>query len=232
MNLNLLKVLHKTLITLVTVQFLFWLIVTAIILTSPVDLQYGHHLLQTNSPSSSPPTRIDKLKKWINERPLYDNFSVRSFDSSNEKILKVTNGDENLYLSSLNLKPQPSISAEQADALAKAAIADHESVTNITFITGKNKPNDIISSLLPAWRVDFDNSLKLRVYINPYTREAVTARTKYWYWLAPVISSTLNISKSDSDLINPLHLFILTLALLLLVSYIRLSIEVPPTRYE
>jgi len=217
-NFTILKALHRVLSYFVFAQLTLWVFFTAIIISTPLDLKYGTHLYPQQP--SEKHLNADTLKPWINNNQIYDNFSIAVSSLFGQRIWSITNGDRHTYLRGDTLAPQQSISNITAQNIARSIMPNCR-VTQTTFITKKDQPDDIAYYLLPAWRVDFDDDLATRLYIHPYTGAVLTARTKYWYWLTSTLPPLLDNPQQATGF-SLLHLFIISLVGLLLTSFLRI----------
>ncbi len=169
--------LHKWLMLFLGIQFLIWSISGAFMVI--LDIHYIHGDSLVNNPQVT--IKADSvqfpLAKVIAQYPQAKEIALDTF--LGQSVYHFKQGKEKYMLSALDGALLSPISEQQAIATAKFHYTGSGEVASVTLIT-ENPPSEVRASIVPAWRVDFDDFANPSIYISAQQGTLVGKRHDNW----------------------------------------------------
>ncbi len=168
---------HKWLGLIVGVQVVLWCASGAFFALVPIERVRSEHRLATQAPTALPRdtlTNLDGVLRTLPQAP--SEVTVTNRLARPVALISFTEGAPRLYDLATGARISP-ISADQAAAAARAAIANAGTVRAVRHVTQETPE---YRGALPAWRVAFSDRERLAVYVAADTGAVTARRSDLW----------------------------------------------------
>jgi hypothetical protein len=182
--------LHRWLGLLMAVQIIAWMASGLYFSIFPIDEIRGAHLTRAPEPLDASkltgmgsPSQVMKLLN----RQFPGDWSLSSLKlimvagqafwrvearSEGQKVTRLIEADGQSIV--------PRLDADQAEKRARGWLLDAGQVSSVELITEIAAGAEYRGSVLPVWKVSFDQAEAVNLYIDPWTGELLARRTKRW----------------------------------------------------
>jgi uncharacterized iron-regulated membrane protein len=172
---------HRWFGLLVVVQLVAWTVGGLYFSVEPIEEIRGEHLVRPPGPLDASrlgnvlaPGAIPGLQAGGELTALAltsrgDRVFYRASDGETVNLFDATTGD-----------PAPPVDADEAAALARAALIPDASILEVTLLENVPRGHEYRGKPLPAYRVRFDHGSNVSVYVAAATGEITTRRTTGW----------------------------------------------------
>ena len=168
---------HKWLGLVVGVQIVLWCVSGAFFALAPIERVRSEHRLAAQAPVALPRdalANLDGVLRTLTQAP--SEVTVTHRLARPVALISFTEGAPRLYDLTTGARLSP-ISADQAAAAARAAIADAGAVRAVQRVTAETPE---YRGALPAWRVAFADREGLAVYVAVDTGAVTARRSDLW----------------------------------------------------
>ncbi|WP_394176892.1 PepSY domain-containing protein [Thalassotalea litorea] len=197
-----LRKLHRLLLTLIFVQVVLWGVSGLYMVVMDIDFIRG-------TPFKSAPQPLVAEKVIVPPAVLLNRFdSIKSIRLRMLADTPVYVVDDGVNVSMVNAETSESISINETRTIEIArkgylTLNDTPAINAINLFTDV-APEEIPTSILPAWQVEFDDGVNTRFYIDATTGEILRVRHQYWRLFDLMWQLHIMDYDDGADIDNPL----------------------------
>lgn len=188
-SVTLVRKIHRFAALIIGTQILLWTISGVYFSIVPIDEIRGSHL-------ATPAIGFEASKLDYFEAP---GVSINKFQSANPSAeitgvsLRHLRGRDVYYLQTMQGEkasnrlvdartgePLDMITRQEAELLASQAATFSAPITSVEFVETSEADSEFKGRLLPMFRVNFDYSANVSLYLDAWTGELVATRTTFW----------------------------------------------------
>ncbi|MGE0465305.1 MAG: hypothetical protein AB7P44_02525 [Steroidobacteraceae bacterium] len=198
---------HKWLALAVGIQLLLWALSGFYMVVVDLDFIHGDSLVRNLKPALDVSGRFVSFDSLRRDRPHIQAIRLRALPDDGSAVYEIiTAAGSELVDAGTGHSISPLPEARVVE-LARAYYAGRGDVLQATLIASEaDRPGELQSRLLPAWRVDFDDWLATSLYVHPDTGRLVTRRHRFWRWFDFLWSLHIMDYRERTDVNNRLLL--------------------------
>ena len=168
---------HKWLMLFLGVQFVIWSVTGAYMVFFNIDYIHGDTLVKNQQVSLVDANVNFSIKALLREYPLAKKIELSSFLTKPVYRFKV--GKDNVLLDANSGRLLSPITKTDAVTVAQQEYTGEGDIANISLIT-ENPPFELRASVLPAWRINFDDFAAPTLYVSATSGKIVGKRHEFW----------------------------------------------------
>lgn len=175
------RTLHKWLALFVGIQVVLWTVSGFYMVVVDLDFIHGDSLVRNLRVPLSGRESLVAVTEVSQRYADVTQIALRSLPTFAAPVYEVTTQGRKVLLDARDGGQLSPLSAPRIRELASSYYAGSGELASANLIE-RNAPQEIQTSALPLWRVDFDDWLETSLYLHPDTGKLVTRRHRFWRW--------------------------------------------------
>lgn len=168
---------HKWLMLFLGIQFVIWSVTGAYMVFFNIDYIHGDSLIKNQQVKLVDSQINFSIKALLKQYPQAKNIQLESF--IHQAVYRFKVGKDNYLVSAISGELLSPISKPDAVALAQFEYTGSGVISHIELIT-ENPPFELRASVLPAWRINFDDFGAPTLYVSATSGKIVGKRHEFW----------------------------------------------------
>ncbi len=188
-SVTLIRKIHRFAALIIGTQILLWTVSGVYFAIIPIDEIRGSHLATPavgfeSAKLTAFATPGFAINKFMTANPAAEitGVSLRQLRGRDVYYLntKIDGTESNRLVDSRTGEPLEMIKQREAELLASQAAKFTAKITNVEFIEAVESDSEFKGRLLPMYKVSYDHSSNVSLYIDSWTGELVATRTTFW----------------------------------------------------